>query len=113
FVGAAFAGAAAFSPSGFFSSLTFSSSLSGAKGEGTLLSSTAIYIELLDVRATAWISSPRLSPELVLAVKYKYFPSLSNTGFHASLIPSVTWVDFTSASEYRWIALKRLGSPFE
>jgi hypothetical protein len=60
------------------------------KGEGTLLSSTAMYIELLDVRAAAWISSPRLSPELVLAVKYKYFPSLSNTGFHASLIPSVT-----------------------
>src|SRR5487761_263173 len=41
-----------------------------------------------------------VGPEFVLAVKYKYFPFLSQTAERASLIPSVICVLLPVASEY-------------
>ena len=43
-------------------------------------------------------------PESVDAVKYRYFPSRSNTGSFASLMPSVICVALPDASEYTRIA---------
>ena len=50
-------------------------------------------------RLKLWMSGCSEAPASVLAVKYRYLPSASNTGVRASLMPSVTWVLLPSPTE--------------
>ena len=81
-----------FGSSAFGGSALFSSSLSGANGDGRSLART-VEVDAAGHRP-AEAADVRLQrrPESVEAVKYRYLPSLSNTGSLASLMPSVTCV---------------------
>src|SRR5262249_17307825 len=70
----------------------FSSSLSGASGEGRSLRRTIRYALRVTLRSALERSSqPVVGPTSVLAVKNRYWPFLSNDGKRASLRPSVSW----------------------
>ena len=56
-------------------------------------------MERVTDRLMLWMSGWIAWPESVLAAKYRNFPSASNTGSEASLIPSVTWVVRPVSSE--------------
>ena len=88
--GAVFALAPAFFAESAAALSAFSSSLSGADGDGRSLRKTATYT----LRVAGWSNEamlpPNWSPRSVLAVKNRYLPLRSNTGKRTSLVPSVT-----------------------
>src|SRR6266480_1741397 len=98
-------------PESFFSSAAFSSSLCGSTGEGSPLLSTAAYTLR---RTGCWkldkSSQPAESPTSVLTAKNSDFPPLSNTGYRASLIPSVICDSFPLSNENTKTARKWFSS---
>src|SRR5262249_10011746 len=84
------------------SSGLFSSSLSGARGDGRSFRKTITYALLVTGLPIPLIfppPKPAAIPRSVLAIKYRYLPLLSNAGHWASLMPSVGGVDFHVSTE--------------
>ncbi len=78
----------------------FSSSLSGAMGEGrSFLRTIAYTLRLTGRLILAMLPGDATGPRSVLAAKKRYLPLRSQAGDRASLMPSVTCVALPAAME--------------
>ena len=77
----------------------FSSSLSGASGDASCWAAHQVHAAGDVVLVAGHVEAAEVGPKLVLAVKYRYWPSRSNAGWRASLMPSVICVLLPLSSE--------------